>query len=40
MRDEGLLMKEPLPEEERDEATLRPRHMEDFIGQAELKHLL
>ncbi|MDJ0954045.1 MAG: Holliday junction branch migration DNA helicase RuvB [Acidimicrobiia bacterium] len=33
-------MKEPLPEEERDEATLRPRHMDDFVGQTELKERL
>jgi Holliday junction DNA helicase RuvB len=40
MRDEGLLMKEPLPEEEPEEVTLRPRHMDDFIGQEELKERL
>jgi Holliday junction DNA helicase RuvB len=40
MRDEGLLISDPLPEEERDEVTLRPRHMDDFIGQAELKERL
>ncbi len=40
MRDEGILMSDPLPEEERDEVTLRPRHMEDFIGQADLKERL
>ena len=40
MRDEGLLISDPLPEEERDEVTLRPRQMEDFIGQAELKERL
>jgi len=40
MRDEGLLMKEPLPEDERDEVTLRPRHMDDFVGQGELKERL
>jgi Holliday junction DNA helicase RuvB len=40
MRDEGILMTDPLPEEERDEVTLRPRHMEDFIGQAALKERL
>ncbi|MDJ0925729.1 MAG: Holliday junction branch migration DNA helicase RuvB [Acidimicrobiia bacterium] len=40
MRDEGLLMKEPLPEEEPEEMTLRPRHMDDFIGQDELKERL
>jgi Holliday junction DNA helicase RuvB len=40
MRDEGLLMKKSIPEEDRDEATLRPRHMDDFIGQSELKERL
>ncbi|MCP4306888.1 MAG: Holliday junction branch migration DNA helicase RuvB [bacterium] len=40
MRDEGILMTDPLPEEERDEVTLRPHHMEDFIGQADLKERL
>lgn len=40
MRDEGLLMTDPLPEEEREEVTLRPRQMSDFIGQAELKERL
>lgn len=40
MRDEGLLTTEPLPEEEREEITLRPRQMEEFIGQAELKERL
>ena len=40
MRDEGILMSDPLPEEQRDEVTLRPRHMEDFIGQADLKERL
>ncbi|MDX2344025.1 MAG: Holliday junction branch migration DNA helicase RuvB [Acidimicrobiia bacterium] len=33
-------MSDPLPEEQRDEVTLRPRHMEDFIGQADLKERL
>ncbi len=33
-------MKDPLPEEEPEEVTLRPRHMEDFIGQDELKERL
>ncbi len=33
-------MTDPLPEEERDEVTLRPRHMEDFIGQTDLKERL
>ncbi len=33
-------MKEPLPEEEPEEMTLRPRHMDDFIGQDELKERL
>ena len=40
MRDEGLLTTGPLPEEERDEVTLRPQRMEDFIGQADLKERL
>lgn len=40
MRDEGLLGKDSLPEEEPDEVTLRPRHMDDFIGQDELKERL
>ncbi len=40
MRDEGLLMTNPLPEEEQEEMTLRPRHMADFIGQTELKERL
>jgi Holliday junction DNA helicase RuvB len=40
LRDEGILMTDPLPEEERDDVTLRPRHMEDFIGQADLKERL
>ena len=34
------MMKDPLPEDERDEVTLRPRHMDDFIGQTELKERL
>lgn len=33
-------MKGPLPEEEPEEVTLRPRHMDDFIGQNELKERL
>ena len=33
-------MKDPLPEEEPEEVTLRPRHMDDFIGQDELKERL
>ncbi len=33
-------MKGPLPEEENEEVTLRPRHMDDFIGQVELKERL
>ncbi|MDJ0496884.1 MAG: Holliday junction branch migration DNA helicase RuvB [Acidimicrobiia bacterium] len=33
-------MKDPLPEEEPEEVTLRPRHMEDFIGQDQLKERL
>ncbi len=40
MRDEGLLMTDPLPEEERDEVTLRPKRVDDFIGQSELKERL
>lgn len=40
MREEGLLTRGPLPEEERDEVTLRPRRMEDFIGQDDLKERL
>ncbi len=40
MRDEGLLGNEPLQEDEPEEITLRPRQMEDFIGQAELKERL
>jgi Holliday junction DNA helicase RuvB len=40
MRDEGLLGKDPLPEDTNDEVTLRPRHMSDFIGQDELKERL
>ncbi len=40
MRDEGILGKDPLPEEEPEEVTLRPRHMDEFIGQAELKERL
>lgn len=34
------MMKDPLPEEEPEEVTLRPRHMDDFIGQDELKERL
>jgi Holliday junction DNA helicase RuvB len=33
-------MTNPLPEEEQEELTLRPRQMVDFIGQAELKERL
>lgn len=33
-------MTDPLPEEERDEITLRPRHMDDFVGQEPLKERL
>ena len=40
MREDGLLMTDPLPEEEKEEVTLRPRHMDDFIGQADLKERL
>lgn len=35
-----MLKTDPLPEEENDEVTLRPRHMDDFIGQAALKERL
>lgn len=34
------MMTDPLPEEENEETTLRPRHMDDFIGQADLKERL
>ena len=42
MREEGILAGAPLPEEEAVEldAGLRPRRMEDFIGQADLKERL
>jgi Holliday junction DNA helicase RuvB len=40
VRDEGLLTKGTLPEDEREDLTLRPRHMDDFIGQSELKERL
>jgi Holliday junction DNA helicase RuvB len=40
MRDEGLLATDPLPDDEREEITLRPKHMDDFIGQTELKERL
>ena len=40
MRDEGLLTPAATPEDEAMEAGLRPRRMEDFIGQAALKERL
>lgn len=40
MRDEGLLTKGSLPEDEREDITLRPRHMDEFIGQDDLKERL
>ena len=40
MRDEGLLTPAANPEDEAIEAGLRPRRMEDFIGQAALKERL
>ncbi len=40
MRDEGLLMTDPLPEEVQEELTLRPRNMADFVGQTDLKERL
>lgn len=40
MRDEGLLTPAATPEDEAIEAGLRPRRMEDFIGQAALKERL
>ncbi|MGA9595356.1 MAG: Holliday junction branch migration DNA helicase RuvB, partial [Acidimicrobiia bacterium] len=40
MRDEGPLATSPLPEDDRDDVTLRPRHMDDFVGQTELKERL
>ena len=40
MREEGLLAGPVLPDEEAFETGLRPRRMEDFIGQAELKERL
>ena len=39
-REEGLLTTTPLPEEERFEAGLRPRKMDDFVGQDDLKERL
>jgi Holliday junction DNA helicase RuvB len=39
-RDEGLLTTTPLPEEARFEAGLRPRKMDDFVGQDDLKERL
>ncbi len=40
MRDEGLLATNSDPEELQFEAGLRPRHMDEFIGQPELKERL
>jgi Holliday junction DNA helicase RuvB len=40
MREEGLLMTNPLPEDANDDVTLRPRHMKEFIGQEDLKERL
>ncbi|MGD2051530.1 MAG: Holliday junction branch migration DNA helicase RuvB [Acidimicrobiia bacterium] len=40
MREEGLLATEGLPEDVALEAGLRPRRMEDFVGQAALKERL
>ncbi|MBN2113840.1 MAG: Holliday junction branch migration DNA helicase RuvB [Acidimicrobiia bacterium] len=40
MRDEGLLSGSQQPDEAAFEAGLRPRRMEDFVGQAELKERL
>ena len=40
MRDEGLLTPAATPEDEAMDAGLRPRRMEDFIGQAALKERL
>jgi Holliday junction DNA helicase RuvB len=39
-REEGLLTKSSLPEEERYEAGLRPRKMDEFVGQDDLKERL
>jgi len=40
MREEGLLATESLPEDAALDAGLRPRRMEDFVGQAALKERL
>jgi Holliday junction DNA helicase RuvB len=40
MRDEGLLTGDPIPEDDVFEAGLRPRQMDQFIGQASLKERL
>ena len=40
MREEGLLTGEPTPEEEVIEAGLRPRSLDEFVGQGELKERL
>ncbi len=40
MREEGLLTGEPVPEDEIFEAGLRPRRMDEFIGQDSLKERL
>ncbi len=40
MRDEGLLTGDPLPEDANEEGGLRPRRMDDFVGQEDLKERL
>ena len=40
MRDEGLLTGEPTPEDEAIEIGLRPRKMDEFVGQSALKERL
>ncbi len=40
MRDEGLLATNSDPEDQQFEAGLRPRRMDEFIGQHELKERL
>ncbi len=40
MREEGILTGDPIPEDEVIEAGLRPRRMEEFIGQRALKERL
>jgi holliday junction DNA helicase RuvB len=40
MREEGLLTRSPLPEEIQLEVGLRPKRMDEFIGQADLKERL